>query len=143
MAALACGIFVAAVGATASSAQDASRSIWDGVYTAAQAQRGATEYTSHCVVCHMDNLAGDGADVPPLTGKMFLLDWDGLSLTALFDRIHTTMPQSSPGTLSAQQVVDVMAYLMSQNRIPAGATELAVDTPSLDMIHFDAKKPNH
>ncbi len=143
IASIACGIISAVLGTPASRAQDASRSIWDGVYTAGQAQRGATEYTSHCVVCHMDNLAGDGAGIPALTGKMFLLDWDGLSLTALFDRIHTTMPQSNPGSLNAQQVADLMAYLMSQNRIPAGAMELPGDAPSLDAIHFDAKRPNH
>jgi mono/diheme cytochrome c family protein len=133
----------AVLGATTLRAQDARRSIWDGVYTAAQAQRGAAQYTSQCVTCHMDTLSGDGGDIPALAGRMFLMDWDGLALDALFDRINTTMPQSNPGSLSAEQVVDVMAYLLSANKIPAGAKELPADTPSLQAIQFDAKQPKH
>jgi mono/diheme cytochrome c family protein len=135
-------IACAVLAATAPRAQDPPHSIWDGVYTAAQAQRGAAQYTSQCLNCHMDSLAGNGADIPPLAGKMFLMNWDGLGLDALFDRIHTTMPQSDPGSLSPQQVVDLMAYLLSANSIPAGAQELTTDTTRLQGIQFDAKRPH-
>jgi S-disulfanyl-L-cysteine oxidoreductase SoxD len=134
-----CGL----IGASALYGDEATHSIWDGVYTVGQAQRGAAEYTSNCVNCHMDSLAGDGADVPPLAGRPFLDNWDGLDLSALFDRIHTTMPQSNPGSLSAQQVVDLMAYLLSANQFPAGTKELPGDAPSLRAIQFQAKKPSH
>lgn len=138
MGSIACGLI-----GTAAFPDEAARSIWDGVYTAAQAQRGATEYSAHCTECHMDTLSGDGAEVPPLSGKPFTNNWDGLDLTELYDRIHDTMPQSNPGTLSAQQVVDLMAYILSGNNIPAGTKELPVDTASLKAIHFDAKRPSH
>jgi quinoprotein glucose dehydrogenase len=139
MALIACAV----LGATALRAQGTSRSIWDGVYTAAQAQRGADNYAGQCVSCHMDTLAGDGADVPPLAGATFLNMWDGLALSELFDRIHTSMPQSNPGSLSAPEVADLMAYLLSANRIPAGTTELPSDSTGLQNIQFDAKRPKH
>jgi cytochrome c553 len=129
--------------ATALRADQAARSIWDGVYTAAQAQRGAADYTNHCESCHTDSLAGDGADIPALAGQAFMNNWDGLALSELFDRIHTSMPQNDPGSLSAQEVADLMAYLLSANKIPAGAVELPVDAPSLQTIQFDAKRPKH
>ncbi len=134
---------ISAIAARALRAQEAGHSIWDGVFTAEQAQRGATEYASRCATCHGETLAGNGTDAPALTGKMFLNDWDGLSLTALFDRIHTTMPQSNPGTLSGQVAADLTAYVLSVNQLPAGAKELTDDAQSLESIHFDAKKPSH
>ena len=143
---VAAAICLAATGCIAAGAlraQEAGHSIWDGVYTAAQAQRGAAEYTDRCATCHGETLAGNGNDAPALTGKMFLNDWDGLTLTALFDRIHTTMPQSNPGTLSGQVAADLTAYLLSVNQLPAGPKELTDDAQSLENIHFDAKKPSH
>jgi S-disulfanyl-L-cysteine oxidoreductase SoxD len=133
-----CGISASTV-----RADEASKSIWDGVYTVGQAQRGAAAYASHCVSCHMESLEGDGADTPALSGKTFLNTWDGLSLAELFDRIQTSMPQSNPGILSAQEVADLMAYLLSANQIPAGTKELPNDPPSLQSIQFDAKRPKH
>jgi cytochrome c len=131
----------ALLGAGALWAGEALKSVWDGAYTAEQAQRGATEYTNHCVECHQADLAGDGQEIPGLAGPSFLNNWDGLALAALFDRIHDTMPQSNPGSLSAQQATDLTAYLLSANKMPAGAKELPADQNSLKGIRFEAKKP--
>ena len=32
--------------------------VWQGVYTEAQAKRGQSEYTTHCANCHRDDLTG-------------------------------------------------------------------------------------
>jgi len=124
-------------------AQDASHSVWVGVYTAAQSQRGAQVFAAQCVACHGENLEGNGAEVPALTGKMFLYKWDSLPLQALFDLIHIDMPLSNPGSLSGQESADLTAYILSMNQIPAGATELSDNAQSLQNIRFDAKKPDH
>jgi S-disulfanyl-L-cysteine oxidoreductase SoxD len=124
-------------------ADAASQSVWDGVYTTAQAQRGVALYTSLCTECHQQDLAGNGADVPPLVGNAFMSDWDGLAVAALVDRIHTTMPQSNPGSLSLQQATDLTAYLLSANQIPAGSNELSPDPLAQQKIQFQAKKPSH
>lgn len=134
---------VTGIAAMTVSAQDASHSVWLGVYTAAQAQRGAQVFSAQCVTCHGEDLAGNGAEVPALTGKMFLYKWDSLALQALFDLIHTDMPQSNPGSLSGQESADLTAYILSMNQIPAGATELSDNAQSLQNIRFDAKKPDH
>jgi cytochrome c553 len=136
-------LVICAITATALRAQEGSHSIWDGVYTDAQAKRGAAGYAEHCAQCHGDSLSGNGADIPALAGSSFLYNWDGLGLDALFDRIHTTMPQSNPGSLSVNEVADITAYLLSANQLPSGSTELPADTQSLQKIQFVAKKPAH
>jgi S-disulfanyl-L-cysteine oxidoreductase SoxD len=37
----------------------ASRSVWDGVYTEAQAKRGEALFAENCVTCHGPALEGD------------------------------------------------------------------------------------
>jgi cytochrome c553 len=137
------GLVACGLSAAARWAEAASLSIWDGVYTATQAERGATDYASHCVECHGESLTGNGGEVPPLSGKPFLYKWDGLALQVLFDRIHMTMPQNNPGTLSGQEAADLTAYLLSFNQIPAGAAELSDAAQGLENIQIDAKRPSH
>lgn len=137
---------LAAIGLIAAGAlwaDAASHSIWDGVYTTAQAQRGAMLYTNLCTECHQQDLAGNGADAPALAGNAFMNDWDGLAVAALVDRIHTTMPQSNPGSLSVAQATDLTAFLLSANQIPAGSNELSADPQAQQNIQFQAKKPSH
>src|SRR5437879_10087689 len=117
-----------------------SRSVWDGVYTEEQAKRGETIYQKECAACHGDILTG-GESAPPLTGGAFQANWNGLSLSDLFDRIRKTMPQSKPGRLTRQQDADVLAFLLNINKFPAGETELYRQSEMLKEIRFEAKKP--
>ena len=139
-------IGLAAVGMLYSSlrAQDApsgSRSVWDGVYTQEQADRGHSLYNQHCSSCHGDTLAG-GDVPPPLAGPDFLSNWNGLTVGDLFERIRRSMPQDDPGRLSRQKNADVLAYIFSFNKFPAGKTELAHDTEVLKQIRIEATKPD-
>lgn len=118
-----------------------SRSVWDGVYTEEQAKRGEAIYTKECASCHGDTLIGGGG-ASPLTGGMFMSNWNGLALSDLFDRIRKTMPQGTPGKLSKQQDADVLAYILSFNKFPAGKTELPRQVEFLREIRFDATKPS-
>jgi hypothetical protein len=47
-----------------------------------------------------------------------------------------TMPFDSPGKLTAEQYSDVIAYIFSANKFPAGNTELAHDTAPLQKIQI-------
>jgi len=76
-----------------------------------------------------------------LTGGAFQANWNGLSLSDLFDRIRKTMPQSKPGRLTRQQDADVLAFLLNINKFPAGKTELYRQSEMLKEIRFEAKKP--
>jgi len=117
-----------------------SRSVWDGVYTEEQAKRGEPLYRKECASCHGDVLTG-GESAPPLTGGAFLSNWNGLTLGDLFDRIRKTMPLSAPGRLTRQQDTDILAFMLSVNKFPAGKTELYRQSEMLKEIRFEAAKP--
>lgn len=126
--------------AGAARAQEVSRSTWDGVFSAAQAERGATAYAQNCQVCHGPALQGVG-EAKPLTGPEFLGAWNGLTLGDLFDRIRKTMPIDRPGALTREAYADILAYLLKFNGFPAGAAELDKRTETLATIRLDAFKP--
>jgi quinoprotein glucose dehydrogenase len=121
-------------------AQDTSSSVWDGVYTQAQADRGRTAYGASCASCHGDQLAG-GEIAPPLVGGDFISNWNGLTVGQLFDRIRTGMPPGAPGKLARDAKVDILAYMLSFNKFPAGDKELPSQTAMMNTIRIDAEKP--
>jgi len=118
-----------------------SRSVWDGVYTQEQAERGHSLYNQYCAECHGDTLGG-GEIAPPLAGGDFLANWNDLTVGDLFERIRRSMPKDDPGRLSRQQKADVLAYIFSFNKFPSGKTELAHDTEVLKQIRIEATKPD-
>jgi mono/diheme cytochrome c family protein len=120
-------------------AAQTTRSVWDGVYTTDQAKRGQELYAKQCASCHGDDLSG-GESAPPLTGVAFLANWTGLTVGDLFERTRVSMPQNDPGKLSRQQNADIVAYMLSMNRFPAGKAELEKDTDVLKQIRLDAEK---
>jgi len=71
-----------------------------------------------------------------------LSNWNGLSLGDLFERIRRTMPEDKPGRMTRQQKSDILAYLLSFNKFPAGKTELPHQTEFLNEIRFEATKPD-
>ena len=118
----------------------AAHSVWDGVYTEEQANRGKALYGNECASCHGDALTG-GEEAPPLAGDAFLANWNGLTVGDLFERIRKSMPQDNPGRLSPQQDADILAFMLGANRFPVGKTELESRTEQLKQIRFEASKP--
>jgi cytochrome c len=96
----------------------------DGVYSAAQADSGKVLYTSQCSLCHRESLAGGVNESPPLKGARFLSDWEGMPLRALYSRILSTMPKADPGSLSEEDTLSLVAYLLQQNGYPAASRAL-------------------
>ncbi len=94
-----------------------------GLYNLQQAKRGKVLYAETCIRCHTDNLKG-ADQVPPLVGETFLSHWQGRVVKDLFDRIRTTMPQDNPGSLSDQDYVDIISYLLEANDFPRGKDHL-------------------
>ena len=115
-----------------------SRSVWDGVYTSEQAQRGSALYSKDCALCHGTQLTG-GESAPPLAGGEFLSNWNGLTAGDLFDRIRTTMPADRPGRLTRDQNADVLAFIFNSNQFPAGKTELERQSEALKQIRIEPK----
>jgi len=122
-------------------AEASMRSIWDGVYTNAQADHGKVLYSNYCAKCHGGTL--DGADeIPGLKGSNFMADWETESVADLVTRIHSTMPMDNPGALSISSATDLVAYLLQQNQMAAGNTDLPADLGILSQIRIDAEKPS-
>jgi cytochrome c len=114
-------------------AAQGTRSVWDGVYSEAQAARGKKLYIDACAVCHQEGL--QGADLaPPLKGDDFVLRWDGQSIYDVVNTIRTTMPADAPGSLEAADTVEIVAYILQVNRIPAGRDDLVSDAAALRAI---------
>jgi mono/diheme cytochrome c family protein len=124
---------VSGPGRVALTAQQPARTTNDGIFTAEQAKRGEVLYQFICSSCHGATLTGIEA-APPLSGATFGASWSGASVADLFDRIHVSMPQDKPGSLSRQQTADVVAYILNFNRAPAGKTELPGDAEPLKAI---------
>jgi len=111
-------------------------SIHDGVFTEAQAERGKAAYSAPCGWCHGRRLNGapddpDMESTPPIARAKFLRNWDGRSLAALFVYVRETMPTNNPASLSDQEYIDVIAYMLSVSGMPAGDGELPPDPAAL------------
>ena len=120
-----------AVAITVVGAQAPAKSVNDGVYSTAQANRGQALFQSICTTCH---------NTERFTGKEFVSAWSGKPLSELFKAVQT-MPEDNPGSLTAQQYGDVMAYFLQLNKYPEGSDELKGDAAALAQIQFDAPKP--
>jgi S-disulfanyl-L-cysteine oxidoreductase SoxD len=114
-------------------------SVWDGIYSTEQARRGAGLYRQECASCHGEKLEGRG-QAPPLVGADFTMDWNGMTVDDLFEKMQTSMPADQPGHLSREQNATLLAYILNANQFPAGAAELSTDGERLRQIHFAAAK---
>jgi mono/diheme cytochrome c family protein len=117
----------------------AEASVWDGIYTQAQAKRGQALYSKQCASCHHDELEGHGT-TPALAGEDFLEKWDGETVGDLFEKMQATMPADHPGRLSREQNAAILAFILRFNEFPAGEAELGTDGDLLAKIRFKAKK---
>lgn len=131
---------MAALGGGMLQAQESGQTVWNGVYTEAQAARGAAAYSQNCAACHGVSLAGTG-EAPGLAGGEFLSNWNGLSVGELFDRIRTTMPFDRPGALTREVYADIVAQILKFNGYPAGQAELSGRSEVLATIRMVAQKP--
>lgn len=99
-----------------------------GVYTNEQAARGRDVYAAACQGCH--NAAGH-------SGHAFTKEWLGATLADLFAYLSTTMPKGNPESLAPSEYVELVAYLLKLNRMPAGPDSLPTDAESLRRIRID------
>ncbi len=114
----------AAAGLNVSAQSTPSRTVWNGVYSDAQAARGETEYAAHCANCHREDLSGYQGI---LKGDRFMNEYREAPLFRLFDKMKTTMPRGAAGSLSDRQYVDIVSYVLKANQFPSGAEDLQVD----------------
>lgn len=112
----------------------------DGIYSADQAHRGEDLYKKQCTACHGDALDGAGP-YPPLSGDDFLSKYGGQPALPVYDMIQKLMPATAPGTLTRPQAADLLAYILSFNKFPAGKTDLPSDEDSLKKLILPKPAP--
>ena len=110
-----------------------TRTVWDGVYTEAQAFRGEKVADTTCIGCHGPRLDG-GDSGPKLVGEEFLANWSSQSVGELFGWLLEAMPAEAPGTLSKDDAVAVVAYILKLNKMPAGKQTLPNERDQLARI---------
>jgi len=98
-----------------------------GVYTDAQVVRGEETYFASCVSCHPRGT---------YSGALFKANWAGRPLSDLYDWVLNRMPKNDPGTLTPKQAVDVIAYILKENAMPAGKTPMPPDGEALRAIRI-------
>lgn len=103
-----------------------ARTIWDGVFTNEQADRGRILFAANCAECHGGNL--EGGESTALRGDKFWTDWSQQSVGDLLSYVSRNMPRSEDGTLagslSAGTYAEIVAHILRTNGFPAGTGEL-------------------
>jgi polar amino acid transport system substrate-binding protein len=119
--------FIAAVGvALACAVVSASQPrTHDGFFTSAQVAAGAREYAQHCARCHGANL--EGSIGSPLKGDSFttLGSESGLSIGSFFRFVTSETPVGAGGSLSHDQYVEILAFILRENGYPPGPRKLS------------------
>ncbi len=99
------------------------------LYTADQATRGALAYYKNCAMCHAPLLDGQSAGYsgPALKGSEFADPSYDFHLSDIFNFVAKLMPAATPGSLTHEQDVEIMAFILQQNGYPAGDKELVYE----------------
>ena len=115
--------------AQGSEATPVLRSVRDGVFTVAQAEKGAQVFEQVCMRCHQPE---------QFTGPGFIDAWAGQNADVLFEVIRTTMPEDNPSSLKKREYAAILAFLFRLNGIPAGETDLPSTARKLKQIRIEA-----
>lgn len=105
----------------------------------AQVARGKALYARHCAECHGATLRG--SDAPALAGDSFLSHWRAQSVGDLLYITRTTMPYGSGNSLSVDDYVDIVAYMLAMNGRPMGSTPLPTDPEALKALTVGSGGP--
>ncbi len=106
-------------------------------YTHEQAEAGRVAYTTHCVTCHGPHL-NDGALGAPLKGPAFMKKYGDRSVLDLFEVARNTMPTANPGSLDVSTYTALVAYLLQENAIVAGTSELPTEPRLMGAMNVPA-----
>lgn len=112
-------------------AASAPASVYAGVYSAAQANRGQTIQRRVCGACHTTS---------EWSGGRILTSWAGQTAFDLVSHLRNTMPLNAPGSLSLQEYTDVFAYMLELNNVPPGEAELAGEEAALRRVTIEYQR---
>ena len=102
-----------------------------------QVKRGETTYLDECARCHSETLSGTEFG-PALVGNDFVRNWAGKNVGDMFARVRETMPVDGPGRLTGEQSVDVIAFILNENKLTFGDQPLPPEAAALKRIMINA-----
>ena len=88
-------------------------SILDGVYTTEQAAVGAELFALNCAHCHDSEFYRNS-----------LISWQGMTVLDYWYRILGNMPADNPKSLSNDEYLDIVAWVLFISGYPAGKEPL-------------------
>jgi cytochrome c len=126
------GSAAAAQSSAASSAASPTEGSSTGaaLYSDAQAQKGIDVYETQCGMCHGANM--EGAQGPTLLGQTLASHY--ATVGDLMQFIVQNMPMSDPGSLSHDDYVDILAFILQKNGWPSGDRLLAFADASASKV---------
>lgn len=95
----------------------------EATFTEEQADRGRDIFRAQCTECHYSSEFSD---------SQFKFKWSRRSAGNLYEMIQSQMPETAPGSLTPEETVDLVSYILSMNGFEPGASELAPDRAVLD-----------
>ncbi len=108
-------------------------------FTAAQATAGSKLYEQQCAGCHGSRL-DNGEFGPPISGEEFLTRWGNRRVNEVLDYVQDMMPPAAPGSLTAEQVTNLVAFILQRNSVaisdhplpsdPAALSKMIMPTPT-------------
>jgi len=98
-------------------------------FTDGQADRGREVFRSQCTECHASSEFSDA---------QFKFKWSRRHAGSLYQMIQTQMPETAPGSLTDEETVDLVSYILRMNGFEPGAAELGADRAVLDGISLSS-----
>jgi mono/diheme cytochrome c family protein len=109
-------------------AYEAPSSIMGGWYSVQQAAAGRKLYENSCSSCHGAKLEGRAG--PALSGVTWRQKFGGAKLLTVWGEIKGPMAEYAGATLTTQESLDILTYLLEQNGLAAG------NQPLLDTVSY-------
>ena len=135
-------------GAASKGGVSKGKTVWDGVYSAQQAETGATAFQEACSRCHGVDLMGIpvgaavGFNAPMLVGDRFMDRWREDNLVELFTLVRNMMPRGAGTSVSDAIKIDIFAFVLRENGFPAGTEDLSMDAlAGIHLVGKDGPKP--
>ncbi len=98
-------------------------------FSDAQADAGRNTFRATCTECHYSSEFSD---------SQFKFKWSRRNAGNLYQFISTTMPETAPGSLTDEESVALVSYILRMNGFAPGASELPADRAVLDGISLSS-----
>ena len=92
---------------------------------AVQARRGENAFLASCTACHASS---------EFSANAFRRRWSNRTAADLFDLMSATMPEDAPASLSPEQYVDIVAYMLSLNGFDTSGAGDAWNVQTLERV---------